>query len=138
RRWQAQPPDVFVGVDAPDFNLRLEEKLRSAGVPTIHFVGPSIWSWRYERIERIRRAVSHMLVLFPFEADIYEKEWIPVTCDGHPRPANIPMQPDRHAAKLRLGLVPEKRVLALLPGSRSSEIRLLAPRFLKAAAMLRQ
>ncbi|HLU80109.1 MAG TPA: lipid-A-disaccharide synthase [Burkholderiaceae bacterium] len=138
RRWQAQPPDVFVGVDAPDFNLRLEEKLRSAGVPTIHFVGPSIWAWRYERIERIRRAVSHMLVLFPFEVEIYEKEGIPVTCVGHPLAANIPMQPDRHAAKLRLGLDPEKRVLALLPGSRSSEIRLLAPRFLKAAAMLRQ
>lgn len=138
KRWQASKPDVFVGVDAPDFNLRLEEKLRSAGIPTIHFVGPSIWAWRYERIERIRRAVSHMLVLFPFEVEIYEKEGIPVTCVGHPLAGNIPMQPDRVAARLRLGLDPEKPVLAIMPGSRSSEIRQLAPRFLQAAAILQR
>lgn len=138
RRWLSSHPDVFVGVDAPDFNLRLEERLKAAGVPTIHFVGPSIWAWRYERIERIRRAVSHMLVLFPFEVEIYEKEGIPVTCVGHPLAANIPMEPDRRAAKLRLGLDPGKPLLAILPGSRSSEIRQLAPRFLKAAEILRQ
>jgi lipid-A-disaccharide synthase len=138
RRWLADPPDVFVGVDAPDFNLRLEEKLRSAGIPTIHFVGPSIWAWRYERIERIRKAVSHMLVLFPFEVEIYEKEGIPVTCVGHPLAANIPMEPDRRAARARLGLDPHGRVLAVMPGSRSSEIRQLAPRFLQAARLLLQ
>lgn len=138
RRWQSTPPDVFVGVDAPDFNLRLEEKLRAAGVPTIHFVGPSIWAWRYERIERIRRAVSHMLVLFPFEVEIYQKEGVPVTCVGHPLAANIPMEPDRNAARLRLGLDPDARLLAIMPGSRSSEIRQLAPRFLEAARLLRQ
>lgn len=138
RRWLACPPDVFVGVDAPDFNLRLEEKLRAAGVPTIHFVGPSIWAWRYERIERIRRAVSHMLVLFPFEVEIYEKEGIPVTCVGHPLAGNIPMEPDRRAARLRLGLDPDARLLALMPGSRSSEIRQLGPRFLQAARLLLQ
>jgi len=138
RRWQASHPDVFVGVDAPDFNLRLEEKLKAAGVPTIHFVGPSIWAWRYERIERIRRAVSHMLVLFPFEVEIYEKEGIPVTCVGHPLAGNIPMQPDRRAARQRLGLDPDARLLALMPGSRSSEIGQLGPRFLKAAQLLLQ
>src|SRR5690554_6091769 len=138
RRWLAEPPDVFVGVDAPDFNLRLEDKLKAAGVPTIHFVGPSIWAWRYERIERIRRAVSHMLVLFPFEVEIYQKEGIPVTCVGHPLAGNIPMQPDRRAARLRLGLDPDARLLAILPGSRSSEIRQLAPRFLEAARILLQ
>lgn len=138
RRWQASRPDVFVGVDAPDFNLRLEEKLKAAGVPTIHFVGPSIWAWRYERIERIRRAVSHMLVLFPFEVAIYEKEGIPVTCVGHPLAGNIPMQPDRVAARQRLGLDPDARLLALMPGSRSSEIGQLGPRFLQAARLLLQ
>lgn len=138
RRWLASRPDVFVGVDAPDFNLRLEEKLRAAGVPTIHFVGPSIWAWRYERIERIRRAVSHMLVLFPFEVEIYEKEGIPVTCVGHPLAGNIPMEPDRRAARQRLGLDPDARLLAIMPGSRSSEIRQLGPRFLQAARLLLQ
>ena len=138
RRWLAERPDVFVGVDAPDFNLRLEEKLRAAGVPTLHFVGPSIWAWRYERIERIRKAVSHMLVLFPFEVEIYEKEGIPVTCVGHPLAANIPMQSDRQAARKRLGLDPDARLLALLPGSRSSEVGQLGPRFLKAAQQLLQ
>ena len=138
RRWQTSPPDVFMGVDAPDFNLRLEEKLRGAGIPTMHFVGPSIWAWRYERIERIRRAVSHMLVLFPFEVEIYEKEGIPVTCVGHPLAANIPMVPDRDAARVRLGLDPAARLLAIMPGSRSSEIRQLAPRFLQAARLVLQ
>ncbi|NLC35742.1 MAG: lipid-A-disaccharide synthase [Alcaligenaceae bacterium] len=138
RRWQSSHPDVFVGVDAPDFNLRLEEKLKAAGVPTVHFVGPSIWAWRYERIERIRRAVSHMLVLFPFEVEIYEKEGVPVTCVGHPLAASIPMQPDRKAARQRLGLDPDARLLAIMPGSRGSEIRQLGPRFLQAARLLQQ
>ncbi|NYT23434.1 lipid-A-disaccharide synthase [Alcaligenaceae bacterium] len=136
RRWRSDRPDVFMGVDAPDFNLRLEESLKAAGVPTVHFVGPSIWAWRYERIHTIRRAVSHMLVLFPFEVEIYRKEGIPVTCVGHPLAANIPMHPDRRAARLRLGLDPDARLLAIMPGSRASEIRQLAPRFLQAAREL--
>jgi lipid-A-disaccharide synthase len=136
RRLLAQRPAVFVGIDAPDFNLRLEHSLREAGVPTVHFVGPSIWAWRYERIHRIRESVSHMLVLFPFEAEIYEKEGIPVTYVGHPLADAIPMRPDRAAARARLGLPAQGRVLGLLPGSRSSEIRVLAPRFLPAAQEL--
>ncbi|MFV0283871.1 MAG: lipid-A-disaccharide synthase [Castellaniella sp.] len=130
-------PDVFVGVDAPDFNLRLEEKLRAAGIPTVHLVGPSIWAWRFERIHQIRRAVSHMLVLFPFEVDLYREQGVPVTYVGHPLAELIPVRPDRAAARRRLGLEPGRRTLALMPGSRESEIRLLAPRFLQAAQILR-
>ncbi len=137
-RFLSERPAAFVGIDAPDFNLRLELQMRQAGIPTVHFVGPSIWAWRYERIHKIRAAVSHMLVLFPFEEEIYRKEGIPVTYVGHPLAGVIPMQPDRAAARRRLGLEPDERVLAILPGSRSSEIRILAPRFLQAAALLRQ
>lgn len=136
KRWIAHPPDVFVGVDAPDFTLRLELALRQAGIPTVHFVGPSIWAWRYERIHKIREAVSHMLVLFPFEEELYQKEGIPVTYVGHPLAEVIPMEPDRASARRRLGLEQSTRVLALMPGSRASEIRLLAPRFLQAAQRL--
>ncbi len=136
RRLLALRPDVFVGVDAPDFNLRLEGHLRSAGIPTVHFVGPSIWAWRFERIHAIKRAVSHMLVLFPFEVDIYREHGVPVTYVGHPLAELIPLQPDRAAARRRLGIETGRRVLGLLPGSRESEIRLLAPRFLEAARRL--
>ena len=136
RRLLALRPDVFVGVDAPDFNLRLEGHLRAAGIPTVHFVGPSIWAWRFERIHQIRRAVSHMLVLFPFEVELYREQGVPVTYVGHPLAELIPAQPDRAAARARLGLEPGRRVLALMPGSRESEIRLLAPRFLQAAQIL--
>ncbi|MFA5596486.1 MAG: lipid-A-disaccharide synthase [Pusillimonas sp.] len=137
-RWLGVPPDVFVGIDAPDFNLRLEHQLKQAGIPTVHFVGPSIWAWRYSRIHKIRQSVSHMLVLFPFEQAIYVKEGIPVTYVGHPLADVIPLQPDRADARKRLGLDDSARVLAVLPGSRSSEIRLLAPRFLRAVQILQQ
>ncbi|TEA77634.1 lipid-A-disaccharide synthase [Allopusillimonas ginsengisoli] len=136
KRWMRDKPDVFVGIDAPDFNLRLEHQLKQAGVPTVHFVGPSIWAWRYERIHKIRAAVSHMLVLFPFEEAIYQKEGVPVTYVGHPLAGVIPMQPDKVAARRYLGLDESVRMLAILPGSRSSEINLLAPRFLQAAQIL--
>lgn len=132
------PPDVFVGVDAPDFNLRLEGQLRRAGIPTVHFVGPSIWAWRFERIHAIRRAVSHMLVLFPFEVELYEREGVPVTYVGHPLAELIPMRPDRAAARRRLGVAMGRRVLALMPGSRGSEIQALAPRFLQAVQRLQK
>lgn len=138
RKVLAQRPDVFVGVDAPDFNLRLEEKVRAAGIPTVHFVGPSIWAWRFERIHQIRRAVSHMLVLFPFEVDLYREQGVPVTYVGHPLAELIPEVPDRAAARALLGLDSARRVLALMPGSRESELRLLAPRFLQAAQILRR
>ncbi len=136
RRWLNEPPAVFLGIDAPDFNLRLEYSLRQAGIPTVHFVGPSIWAWRYERIHFIRKAVSHMLVLFPFEEAIYKKEGIPVTYVGHPLADAIALEPDQLAARARLGLDPMARIVAILPGSRSSEIKLMGPRFLQAAQRL--
>ena len=136
RRWSQDAPDVFVGIDAPDFNLRLEMKLRQRGIPTVQFVSPSIWAWRYERIHKIRQAVSHMLVLFPFEVDIYEKEGVPVTCVGHPLAQNIPLEPDKAAARQRLGLDENAKVLAVLPGSRSAEVKLISPRFLQAVQRL--
>ncbi len=131
-------PDVFVGVDAPDFNLRLEHRLRAEGIPTVHFVGPSIWAWRYERIHKIREAVSHMLVLFPFETAIYEKEGVPVTFVGHPTASQIPLIPDAQAARARLSLPSDAKIVAILPGSRASEIKLLAEPFLRAAQLLAQ
>ena len=136
--WKKQPPNVFVGIDAPDFNLRMEARLKQHGVPTVQFVGPSIWAWRYERIHKIRQAVSHMLVLFPFEVEIYEKEGVPVTCVGHPLAQNIPLEPDKKAARLRLGVGQDVPVLALMPGSRRTEIQLLSPRFLQAVQLLQQ
>jgi lipid-A-disaccharide synthase len=135
-RWLKNPPDVFVGVDAPDFNLRLEHKLKQYGIPTVHFVSPSIWAWRYERINRIREAVSHMLVLFPFELDIYHREGIAATYVGHPLADKIPLEPEKMVARKALGLSPEDMVIAILPGSRRSEIEWMAPRFLAAAEML--
>ncbi|WJJ93662.1 lipid-A-disaccharide synthase [Neopusillimonas aromaticivorans] len=137
-RWLQHSPDVFVGIDAPDFNLRLEHQLKQSGIPTVHFVGPSIWAWRYSRIHKIRQSVSHMLVLFPFEEAIYVKEGIPVTYVGHPLADLIPIEPDRTDARRRLGLDTGAKVLAVLPGSRSSEIRLLTPRFLQAVQILQR
>ena len=134
----AHAPDVFVGVDAPDFNLRLEEQLKKSGIPTVQFVSPSIWAWRYQRIEQIKRAVDHMLVLFPFEVDIYEKEGVPVTFVGHPLARQIPKTPDARAARIRLGLDPDKPVLAILPGSRQSELKALSKFFLQTAQKLHQ
>lgn len=136
KRWFTDPPDVFVGVDAPDFNLRLEQKLKQHGIPTVHFVSPSIWAWRYERIHQIRQAVSHMLVLFPFELEIYEREGIPATYVGHPLADRIALQPDRAAMRQTLGIEPDATVIAILPGSRGSEIELMTPRFLAAAEQL--
>lgn len=130
------PPRAFIGVDAPDFNLDLEIGLRQRKVPTIQFVSPSIWAWRGERIAKIRRAVDHMLVLFPFEEQIYRDARIPVTYVGHPLADLIAECPDRLRARRALGLDPARPVLALLPGSRLSEIRYLASCFVETAALV--
>lgn len=129
-------PAVFIGVDAPDFNLGLEMQLREAGIPTVHFISPSIWAWRGSRIKKIARAVSHMLVVFPFEEDIYRQAGIPVTYVGHPMAEVIPMEPDTGAARATLGLPEHGAVLAILPGSRMSELRYNAVTFVEAAALL--
>lgn len=131
-----QPPNAFIGVDAPDFNLWLEEKVRAAGVPSIHFVSPSIWAWRGGRIKAIARSVSHMLCLFPFESAIYERAGIPATYVGHPLADEFPMEPDRLAARERLQVDPNAILVALLPGSRQSEVRNLARIYLEAAQLL--
>ena len=128
-------PRVFVGIDAPDFNFTLEAKLKRAGIPTVHFVSPSIWAWRPERIHRIKQAVSHMLVVFPFEERIYRDAGIPVTYVGHPLADVIPMEPDVAAARASLGLTPGP-IIALLPGSRMSEVARHARLMLDAAVLI--
>ncbi|TFZ01620.1 lipid-A-disaccharide synthase [Ramlibacter rhizophilus] len=133
-RLLAQRPDLFIGVDAPDFNLDLEADLRAQGVKTVHFVCPSVWAWRAGRMAKIRRSVDHMLCLFPFEPALLQAEGIAGTFVGHPLAGVIPQQPDRAAARRRLGLAEDAEVLAVLPGSRSSEIRYLAEVFFAAAA----
>jgi len=129
-------PDVFVGVDAPDFNLELEARLKAAGVPVVHFVCPSIWAWRASRVEKIRRSVNHVLCIFPFEPELLAQHGIAATYVGHPLANVIPMAPDRDAARRSLGLTGHEQVVALMPGSRSSEIEHLAERFLQAAGLL--
>ena len=135
-RLLAQPPDVFIGVDAPDFNLDLEAKLKEAGVPTVHFVCPSIWAWRPERIEKIRRSVDHMLCIFPFEPALLAQAGIEATYVGHPLAQTIPLNPNRSAACQALGLNDQRPVVAILPGSRLSEIEHLTPRFIQAARIM--
>ena len=131
-----QRPDVFIGVDAPDFNLDLSRDLKTAGIPTVHFVCPSIWAWRANRVDKIRQSVDHVLCIFPFEPALLAAHGIDATYVGHPLAQTIPMQPDRQAARHTLGLPPDAQVVALLPGSRASEIDYLCERFLRAAQIL--
>jgi lipid-A-disaccharide synthase len=137
-RLLADPPSAFIGVDAPDFNLDLEVGLKARGVKTVHFVCPSIWAWRASRVEKIRRAADHVLCIFPFEPALLAQHGIASTYVGHPLASVIPMEPDKGAARLALGLRPEGDVLAILPGSRASEVQRLATPFFEAAARIRQ
>lgn len=138
QRFLNEPPKLFIGVDAPDFNLGLEARLKRAGVPTVHFVSPSIWAWRRGRIRKIRRAVSHMLTIFPFEEAIYAQAGIPASYVGHPLAHAMPQEPDRKAARLRLRLQPGGEYVVLMPGSRQSELKHLADTFIEAAKRLHQ
>jgi lipid-A-disaccharide synthase len=141
-------PDVFLGIDAPDFNLGVELKLRSAGIPTIHFVSPSIWAWRGGRIKKIKQAVDRVLCIFPFETEIYARAGIAASYVGHPLASTIPMEVDPKSARDRLCLFPELKsagieradldglVIAVLPGSRGSEIEFIAPVFFEAMGLI--
>jgi len=137
QRLLAQRPDVFIGTDAPDFNFSLEADLRRAGIRTVHFVCPSVWAWRPERMDTIRRSAQHVLCLFPFEPDLLARNGIEATYVGHPLANLIPVQADQAGARAALGLPAEGPVVALLPGSRRSEISHLAERFVRAATLIR-
>ena len=120
--FQKDPPDLFIGIDAPDFNLGVEEALKAVGITTIHYVSPSIWAWRRERIQRIKRAVSRVLTIFPFEEKIYLDAGVPVSYVGHMLADEIPLEIDRAAARRALNIEADTPVIALLPGSRASEL----------------
>jgi lipid-A-disaccharide synthase len=136
-RLLAQKPDVFIGVDAPDFNLDLEADLKAAGIKTVHFVSPSVWAWRAERLAKIHRSADHVLCIFPFEPELLAAHGIAATYVGHPIANVIPMIPDKAAARKSLGLADADTVVAILPGSRLGEIKHLALRFFRAAALVR-
>lgn len=129
-------PDVFIGIDAPDFNLGLEKKLKRAGLRTVHYVSPSIWAWRQGRAKKIGDSADLVLCLFPMEPPIYERHGVNARFIGHPLADSFPLHPDRAAAREALALPPDEPVLALLPGSRLGEIRRLLPVFLQAARLL--
>ena len=130
-------PRAFVGVDAPDFNLGLEEKLRARGIRVVHMVSPSVWAWRRERIEQVRRAIDRMLLVFPFEQALYDEAGIPATYVGHPIASMIPLVPDAPAARARLGIAQDAPLVAVLPGSRPDEIRYLGTVFVAAMARMK-
>lgn len=139
KRFIAHQPDIFIGVDAPDFNLDLELALKSHGIPTMHYVSPAIWAWRGERMNKIKQAVSHMLCLFPFEAALYEQAGVPVTYVGHPLADVMPEQPNRAAMREQMRILPKSaKVFALLPGSRQSEVRQLAATYIETAKLIWQ
>jgi lipid-A-disaccharide synthase len=131
------PPDAFIGVDAPDFNLGLEARLKVGGICTIHFIGPSIWAWRGERIAQIKRAVDHVLCIFPFEPELYARHGVAATYVGHPLADTIPLDVPRQASRDALGFRDGDTVVALLPGSRRSEIQYIAPTLLEAARLMK-
>ena len=137
-RLLTERPDLFIGVDAPDFNFDLEARLKKAGIKTLHFVSPSFWAWRPEKLLKLKAAADHVLCLFPFEPELLAEHGIAATYVGHPLANVIPMQPDRTAARRVLGLDENATVVALLPGSRAAEVKYLLSRFFQAAALIRQ
>lgn len=131
----SQRPDLYIGVDAPDFNLGVEKRLKRAGIPTLHFVSPAIWAWRPERLAQMRAAADHTLLIFPMEAALYQAAKIPATYVGHPFAHSLPL-PNQKVARERLKLKPNTRYCVLMPGSRMGEIKALAETFILAAKVL--
>ena len=132
--FRKNPPDIFIGVDAPDFNLRVEAELKRLGIKTVHYVSPTIWAWREKRIHKIARATNCVLGLFPFEADVYQKYDVPYRYVGHTLADAIPLHPDKEGAREALNLPENATVIAVLPGSRNSEIKSLLPVFTETMA----
>lgn len=128
--------DIFIGIDAPDFNFYIEKRLKKHGIKTIHYVSPSIWAWRKNRLNKIKRAVSHILTLFPFESALYQEAGVPVSFVGHPLADALPMRPDTATARATLRLNPTDLVVAMLPGSRQSEVQQHAALFIQTAKKL--
>ena len=137
-RLLSERPAAFIGVDSSDFNLDLERRLKESGIPAIHYVSPAIWAWRGWRLRRIARSVTHLLAMFPFEPALYEKAGVPVTYVGHPLADVIPLNPDKALARAELRLPSSSRVIALLPGSRRSELHYMADLFVLTARRLLQ
>jgi lipid-A-disaccharide synthase len=136
-RFLSDPPDLFIGVDAPDFNFSLELALKQRGIPTVHYISPSIWAWRGERIHKIKQAVSHILALFPFEAPLYQKAGVPVTYVGHPLADMLPEVPNRIEMREQMRILPRNaKVFAFLPGSRQNEVRRLAKTYVETAKLI--
>ena len=138
RRLLNDKPDVFIGVDGSDFNLWLEKRLKAGGIATVHFVSPSIWAWRRSRMHKIVRSVSHILALYPFEPELYRGTGVKCSYVGHPLADLIPLKIDQGAVRERLGIAAERPVIALLPGSRQSELHFMAETFIETAKLLLQ
>lgn len=138
RHFSAAPPDLFIGVDAPDFNLGLERKLKARGIPTVHFISPSVWAWRQYRVKKIARSTDLMLCLFPFEEQFYAQHGVAARYIGHPLADMIPLDTDMRAARAKLDLEPTGEIVAILPGSRSMEVQNLGPEFVRTAAWILQ
>ena len=136
--FRANPPDIFIGIDAPDFNLGLELALKQRGIPTIHYVSPSIWAWRGERIHKIKRAVTRILALFPHEPELYRQAGVPVDYVGHPLADMLPEQPKRAEMRETMRIPQHAKVFAFLPGSRQSEVKYLANTFIETAKLILQ
>ncbi|MEQ3657407.1 MAG: lipid-A-disaccharide synthase [Glaciecola sp.] len=132
------PPDIYIGVDAPDFNLGVETKLKQKGIKTVHYVSPTVWAWREKRIHKIAKATHLVLGIFPFEADIYKKYQVPYQYVGHTMADSIDLEPNQQAMREQFGLSAEDHVLAILPGSRAREVDSLLPDFMATAALVKQ
>jgi len=138
KRWTDNPPDVFIGIDAPDFNIWLEKRLHAKSIPSVHYVSPSIWAWRQSRVKKFVGNLDLMLALFPFEVDFYKEHKVKAAFVGHPLADEVPLDSDIYTARETVGLAREPFTLAVLPGSRGGEIKLIGPDFLKALVTLHE